>query len=116
MYFIPTTIKVQNASRMAIIAACCMGVLMCRYWAFSIDEMALYDLPATIDYVLQLTGHKRVRNERDMPMSLCDPAVPHSSLTHNPVACMHAFEGLSNRSLPRRYIGADAVITPHRVQ
>ena len=31
-----------------------------RFWAFSADEMALVDLPATIDYILQVTGYKQV--------------------------------------------------------
>ena len=35
-----------------------------RYWAFSTDEMALQDLPATIDYLLKANGgHKKVSDE-----------------------------------------------------
>ena len=31
-----------------------------QYWAFSADEMALQDLPATIDYILETNGgHKK---------------------------------------------------------
>ncbi|XP_072485058.1 gastric triacylglycerol lipase-like [Notamacropus eugenii] len=29
-----------------------------QYWAFSFDELALYDLPASIDYVVKKTGQK----------------------------------------------------------
>jgi ABC-type transporter Mla maintaining outer membrane lipid asymmetry ATPase subunit MlaF len=35
-------------------------VISHRYWAFSADEMALIDLPATIDYILQVTGYQQV--------------------------------------------------------
>ncbi|GAX76371.1 hypothetical protein CEUSTIGMA_g3817.t1 [Chlamydomonas eustigma] len=31
-----------------------------KFWAFSADEMALIDLPATIDYILQVTGYQQV--------------------------------------------------------
>jgi hypothetical protein len=31
-----------------------------EFWAFSYDEMADYDIPASIDYVLKSTGVKRV--------------------------------------------------------
>ncbi|XP_044516273.1 gastric triacylglycerol lipase-like [Gracilinanus agilis] len=29
-----------------------------EYWAFSFDEMAIYDLPASIDYIVKKTGQK----------------------------------------------------------
>ncbi|KAI5638926.1 alpha/beta hydrolase fold domain-containing protein [Phthorimaea operculella] len=32
-----------------------------QYWDFSWDEMGLYDLPATIDYILQATGKSQVK-------------------------------------------------------
>ena len=28
-----------------------------KYWSFGIDELAMYDLPAAVDYVLATTGH-----------------------------------------------------------
>nr|XP_022321183.1 lysosomal acid lipase/cholesteryl ester hydrolase-like isoform X2 [Crassostrea virginica] len=31
-----------------------------RYWAFSWDEMAKYDLPAMIDYIIEQTGNKEI--------------------------------------------------------
>ncbi|XP_006147666.1 lipase member K [Tupaia chinensis] len=31
-----------------------------EYWAFSMDEMAKYDLPATIDFILKKTGQQRL--------------------------------------------------------
>ena len=30
------------------------------YWDWSLDDMALFDLPAVIDYVIQQTGHKTI--------------------------------------------------------
>ncbi|KAI5651808.1 alpha/beta hydrolase fold domain-containing protein [Phthorimaea operculella] len=32
-----------------------------RYWAFSWDEIGFYDLPASIDYILQATGRTQVK-------------------------------------------------------
>ncbi|KAI5651806.1 alpha/beta hydrolase fold domain-containing protein [Phthorimaea operculella] len=32
-----------------------------RYWAFSWDEIGFYDLPASIDYILQATGRSQVK-------------------------------------------------------
>ncbi|NP_001365020.1 lipase member K isoform 2 precursor [Homo sapiens] len=31
-----------------------------EYWAFSLDEMAKYDLPATINFIIEKTGQKRL--------------------------------------------------------
>nr|XP_045007322.1 gastric triacylglycerol lipase-like [Jaculus jaculus] len=31
-----------------------------EFWAFSFDEMAKYDLPATIDFIVQLTGQEKI--------------------------------------------------------
>jgi len=31
-----------------------------QFWAFSYDEMALYDLPGQINYVLQQTGKSQL--------------------------------------------------------
>ena len=31
-----------------------------NFWKFSFDHMAEYDLPATIDYILESTGHKKL--------------------------------------------------------
>ncbi|XP_032738937.1 lipase member K isoform X2 [Lontra canadensis] len=31
-----------------------------EYWAFSVDEMAGYDLPATIDFIVEKTGQERI--------------------------------------------------------
>nr|XP_001082335.2 lipase member K [Macaca mulatta]XP_015312402.1 lipase member K [Macaca fascicularis] len=31
-----------------------------EYWAFSLDEMAKYDLPATISFIIEKTGQKRL--------------------------------------------------------
>ncbi|XP_004369964.1 lipase member K [Trichechus manatus latirostris] len=31
-----------------------------EYWAFSLDEMAKYDLPATIDFIIKKTGQERL--------------------------------------------------------
>ena len=31
-----------------------------QYWSFSIDEMALIDLPAIIDYVIDKTNHQSI--------------------------------------------------------
>jgi len=30
------------------------------YWNFSFEEMSIYDLPAEIDFILELTGQKQV--------------------------------------------------------
>jgi lysosomal acid lipase/cholesteryl ester hydrolase len=30
-----------------------------EYWNFSLDDLATYDVPAIIDYVLNITGHKK---------------------------------------------------------
>jgi len=32
-----------------------------EYWNFSIDELARYDVPAMINYVLSETGHRQLR-------------------------------------------------------
>uniref|UniRef100_A0A8C8YNT9 Lipase n=1 Tax=Prolemur simus TaxID=1328070 RepID=A0A8C8YNT9_PROSS len=32
-----------------------------EFWAFSFDEMAKYDLPATIDFIVKKTGQKKLR-------------------------------------------------------
>ncbi|XP_068957763.1 gastric triacylglycerol lipase-like [Petaurus breviceps papuanus] len=31
-----------------------------EFWAFSFDEMAKYDLPATINFILEMTGHEQL--------------------------------------------------------
>ncbi|XP_037012503.2 lysosomal acid lipase/cholesteryl ester hydrolase [Artibeus jamaicensis] len=37
-----------------------LSVLQEEFWAFSFDEMAMYDLPASINFVLNKTGQKQV--------------------------------------------------------
>ncbi|XP_036903193.1 lysosomal acid lipase/cholesteryl ester hydrolase [Sturnira hondurensis] len=37
-----------------------LSVLQEEFWAFSFDEMAMYDLPASIDFILNKTGQKQV--------------------------------------------------------
>ncbi|XP_028368798.1 lysosomal acid lipase/cholesteryl ester hydrolase-like isoform X2 [Phyllostomus discolor] len=37
-----------------------LSVLQAEYWAFSFHEMAIYDLPASINYVLNKTSQKQV--------------------------------------------------------
>ncbi|KAM5321042.1 lysosomal acid lipase/cholesteryl ester hydrolase [Glossophaga mutica] len=37
-----------------------LSVLQDEFWAFSFDEMAFYDLPASINFVLNKTGQKQV--------------------------------------------------------
>ncbi|KAI8901794.1 Alpha/Beta hydrolase protein [Globomyces pollinis-pini] len=31
-----------------------------RYWNYSIDEMALFDVPAVVDFILEMTGHCKI--------------------------------------------------------
>eukprot|EP00955_Chlamydomonas_euryale_P115074 366328-Chlamydomonas_euryale.AAC.3 len=48
---------------------CCVRVAarpQSEFWAFSADQMALVDLPATIDYILQATAFDQVRHEESI--------------------------------------------------
>jgi len=42
-----------------------------RFWAWSLDQLALEDLPAVVAYVLGVTGAEKVRQIRWHGMRLC---------------------------------------------
>ena len=61
-----------------------------QYWAFSIDEMALQDLPATIDYLLKVNSRHKKAGDKSAIVGLCSMGshnayVPHS--TAGPLPC-----------------------------
>ena len=65
-----------------------------QYWAFSIDEMALQDLPATIEYLLKVNSRHKKAGGMSTPVGLCstrshDAIVPHSRMRSLP-ALLHA--------------------------